>query len=237
MSKRKRSLQRIKLNMLEIVDKSLEFLPGYSQVRDVLSTIYRNAKTKDFDEFILSIDKNLKGSEKDKERILKRFEKQESDSILAGIIESAIFSKSSKSRLVLGIIAAKHLRGELIDYEDMVIISALRILLDEELALLFKILANKGKDDAYADVSDYDNTIQRVMLDHLANMNVFNTDVIYFNAINKDNKGIKKTHELVDDDSSGLNVSQFTRENKGFVHVISVTKVTQRLMEYLERIM
>ncbi|MDR0850530.1 MAG: hypothetical protein LBN07_03540 [Christensenellaceae bacterium] len=58
-----------------------------------------------------------------------------------------MFSKSTKCRVILGLIAAKYLKGTVIDYIDTIIISALKELVDEEIELFKQIYAEDDGED------------------------------------------------------------------------------------------
>jgi len=131
-----------KKNITKVVfDKSLEIvLPcWYSAIRDMASSVWLNNRQKYFDEFLLGLDNAFsRADENTKSKIYKKFQDKLNDVFLGEIINSVLFSKSTVCRIILGLIAAKYLQGNHVDYSDATIIFALKDLLDEDLVYFEK---------------------------------------------------------------------------------------------------
>jgi len=166
-----------------IANKALEhLLPFYKTVKDISLSAWANSRNVFFDEFLLGLDGALPSANDDeKEQIYKEFESRENDIILGEIVNSVLFSKGTKSRVILGLIAAKYLGGAEIDYIDTLILAALKELFDDEIALFKRI--QDYHDTKGTDLTNLLRTERMLMAERLDRLNLIKIETMYENNI------------------------------------------------------
>lgn len=119
---------------------------------DLVPEIYRSSKQKSMIDFLNGICSQF---EKDnlKSEDFANMKKELSDpgnyEYMSTILDSVFFSKSARCRVILGIICSKYMSKKDIPYEDLIIIEALKDLLDIELDIIpqiYSVATTKAKD-------------------------------------------------------------------------------------------
>lgn len=120
-------------------------------VNELFPVIYRDLKNSFFLDFLNGFgqkinDENIKDN--DINKLKKKIRNAESFQYLSTILDGVFFSKSSKSRMILGIICATYMLDSTLPYEDLIIVNALKDTLDCELESFVKIYENAKNNDA-----------------------------------------------------------------------------------------
>lgn len=113
--------------------------------------IYRNLKNSFFLDFLNGLNqkiRNEKIEKKDINKLKKKLNNIDNFQYMSTILDGVFFSKSSKSRMILGIICATYILNSTISYEDIIIVNALKDTLDCELESFVKIYENAKNNDA-----------------------------------------------------------------------------------------
>lgn len=151
------------LNSIKAIDKGLVVSTGKAVLQvipffgELIASsgpdIYKYFKNKAFLEFLQGLEIGInseKFSEEDGKTFAEKLENAENYLYLSTIFDSVFFSKSKKARLILGIIAAKYINSESIPYEDLLIVTSLKDLLDVEIDCfleIYDVAKHGGKED------------------------------------------------------------------------------------------
>lgn len=157
--------------------------PPLNGVTEVFSTIYSSMKNIAFEDFLEGIGfefENLKLEENDIDKLTKSLSNETNNQHIASILDSVFFSKNALCRNILGIIACKCLYKNELDYEDLIIINALKDLLDydlDEFMDLYKIQPVKNNVGySITFLAKYSDR-QRIVVEKFQNLNVFGRDL------------------------------------------------------------
>lgn len=166
------------------IDAFIEsFLPPYVlATKDFFQTVYYAQKKSNFYTFLEAFAWSLSNNnlhEDDIEKLLNKISDLQNLEAMATVLDSVYFSKSKKSRIVLGMITGKLLKNNVLDYEDLILIGALKDLLDEELEqfLCFCGIQPGDKTNAVSFLSDYD-IKERLIMEKLQNMGILGRDLV-----------------------------------------------------------
>lgn len=126
---------------VKFTSAAVSLIPVVGGFISAMPDIYRDYKNRQFNEFLEGINKNIHDNftEDECENFIKKLDNLDNYKYLSSVIDCVLFSKSSKARLILGIITANYINNDTIVYEDIIIIHALKDLLDEELDTFNKI--------------------------------------------------------------------------------------------------
>ena len=123
-------------------------------ITSTLPDVYRLMKQSSFIDFLngINFQSEQSGFTSDMlNKIADKLEVPENYTYLSSIIDSVFFSKSRKARILLGIITANYINFDTISYEDLILITALKDLLDEELdafLVIYDGATGQGKEDS-----------------------------------------------------------------------------------------
>lgn len=130
-------------------------------INSTLPNIYSASKKTQFNDFIHGLSIRLQQqrfTEAENEELVRKLANFETYKYMSTIIDSVFFSKSSRARVILGIITAIYLSSDSIPYEDLVIISALKDLLDDEISIfkdIYKVAIGGGKEETNGEGAFY----------------------------------------------------------------------------------
>ena len=138
-----------------VLNAAASLLPVVGElVSSTIPDIYKSFKSKAFNEYLYGINKSLQSGEFGEEQVKDLAEKLENaDNYvhLSSIIDSVFFSKSKRARIILGLITARYFKDSSIPYEDLIIITALKELLDEDIdsfLTIYEVAKNGGREDS-----------------------------------------------------------------------------------------
>ena len=150
-----------------------------------LPSLYQEAKKSGFNDYLLGINKRLKDkkfNEKDCRKFEAKLNNPNNFKYLTAIVDSVFFSKSSKARIILGLITADYIDNETIPYKEVIIINALKEMLDDDLDVFVKIMEiydNGNGSNCEGREGDFyisyypDQTIINTAFEKLQNLQVF----------------------------------------------------------------
>lgn len=104
--------------------------------------MYALFKRRAFNEFLSGINIALQQEQfydKERHQLEDKLQNAENYTYLSSIVDSVFFSKSSRARIILGVITARYISETTIPYEDLILINALKELLDEDIEWFLKI--------------------------------------------------------------------------------------------------
>ena len=150
-------------------------------IKDILGAVYSSQKQIHFQDFVEGIAYYFATSSlsvNDVNALMKKVSDSKNYETMTNILDSVFFSRSKISRAILGIITGKFLHNDTLDYEDMVIIGALKDLFDEDLNQFWRYCN-------YPQISISDNTIimdhysatDRLIVEKLQNAGVLGRDL------------------------------------------------------------
>lgn len=151
---------------------------------DFFGKIYSSAKETYYDDFMFGMWSEIAkhGKDKELESLSVKVQREDFAAYLANILDAVFFSKSNKARMILGQIAAKYLYSDMLDYEDLLLVIALKETYDVELNKFIEF-ANKEEDGhshnlqaGFVCVYDYD-LHSRIFIDKMINLNIFGGDL------------------------------------------------------------
>lgn len=153
------------------------------EIKSLITSFYGKVKDSLYNSYLTGIgykfsEDNL--SEKDIEKLSKKLEDKKFHLFTTIILDSMLFSKSHKVNLILGIITAKYLQQDILDYEDLTLVSALKDLYDTDLDEFINLYSKEserwhkeGQNIIFLD--EYTNE-QDIILSKLLNHNLFGKD-------------------------------------------------------------
>lgn len=157
-------------------------IPILSLFKESLAFVYSTSKQLFFEDFIFGIGIELGQENTDTAitKLTKKINDKTFSEIISNILDTLVFSKSYKSRVILGIIAAKYISSDEIDYEDMILISALKDIYDLELKAFieFTCISDFSENDNTKFLYDFTNT-QRIIMEKLKNLSVVGNDLAH----------------------------------------------------------
>lgn len=113
------------------------FLSPVWSVKEIMGKVYSSQKQIHFQEFVEGIAYHFANNSMDKsdvEALVKKVSDSTNHETMTSILDSVFFSHCKISRTILGIITGKLMRYDKLDYEDMVLVNALRNLFDDDLS-------------------------------------------------------------------------------------------------------
>lgn len=135
-----------------VVKETASLIPFFGGLMvEWMPSAYRYFKSSSFLDFISGFGLKIDGEKikkRDIEKLSKKLEKFGNYKYMSAVLDGVFFSKSALSRIILGIICATYIEEPTIPYEDMIIITALKDTLDEELIKFVSIYENAKKHDA-----------------------------------------------------------------------------------------
>lgn len=111
-------------------------LPVLWGVKDVFGSLYSSQKQIAFQDFIEGIAYHFEDQSLDEasvEMLTQKVSNSKNQETMTNILDSVFFSHCKLSRTILGIITGKYMLNNTIDYEDMVLINALKDVFDDDL--------------------------------------------------------------------------------------------------------
>ena len=149
------------------------------EVKNFIKNCYGTYKELSFDEFIKSIYAQFESQQATIEDIngyIEKLRKSNANQYISNIIDSLYFSKCILASQILGLITAKYLIKNDLDYCDLYLISALKDLYDDDIrnfmSLYYKLSTSKNGLATLIDYSDK----ERVLLEKLQNLNILGRD-------------------------------------------------------------
>lgn len=137
-TKTKNEIKAFVAPYVEILNQCGEtFLSPVWSVKEVMGKVYSSQKQIHFQEFVEGIAYRFANDSMDKsdvEALAKKVSDSANYETMTSILDSVFFSHSKISRAVLGIITGKLMQYDKLDYEDMVLVNALRDLFDDDLS-------------------------------------------------------------------------------------------------------
>lgn len=167
---------------VEIINQIGEtFLSPVWSVKEIMGVMYSSQKQLFFQDYINGIAyyySNDSLDEKDVKTLVKKVSDSNNFETMTSILDSVFFSHSKLSRAILGIITGKFMRFDKLDYEDMVLISAMKDLFDEDLTQFRKYCSYKpkGEIERIVYVENYSGR-DRIIIEKLQNRGVLGRDM------------------------------------------------------------
>lgn len=159
------------------------FCPKMANLVDTFVETHRAYKKACFFEFLagLAIDpKSNKLLQEDIDKLQQELLDKENDQVISNILDAVFFSTNLTCRLILSIIARTYLEKDLLDYEDLVLVIALKDLLDVDLDIFKLFYAMKPVSsnlDNETCILDSYSMYQRIVLEKLQNLNILGKDL------------------------------------------------------------
>ena len=150
-------------------------------IKDILGAVYSSQKQIHFQDFVEGIAYYFATnslSDDDVRALMKKVSDSKNYETMTNILDSVFFSHSKISRAILGIITGKFLHDDTLDYEDMVIVGALKDLFDEDLNQFWRYCSFKpnASDDRTSIMSHFSAT-DRLIIEKLQNAGVLGRDL------------------------------------------------------------
>ena len=158
------------------------FPKTYNLVDTFIET-HRAQKRECFFEFLAGVaidSKTNTFSQEDIEKLQTELLDKENDQVISNILDAVFFSTNITCRLVLGVIARSYLDKDSLCYEDMVLVIALKELLDDDLyafKLFYGMKPVTSKVDDEICILDSYSMFQRIVLEKLQNLNILGKDL------------------------------------------------------------
>lgn len=153
------------------------------EIKSLITNFYGKVKESLYNAYLTGIGYKFsedKLNEKDIEKLSKKLENKNFHLFTTIILDSMLFSKSHKVNLILGIITAKYMQQDILDYEDLTLIYALKDLYDKDLEEFINFYSKEserfheeGQNIIFLD--EYSNE-QDIILSKLINHNIFAKD-------------------------------------------------------------
>lgn len=180
--KTKNELKAVAAPYIEIVNQlGQTFLPPVWSAKEIMGAVYASQKKIHFQDFVEGIayffaDESIEP--KDAEILLKKVSDPSNYETMTGILDSVFFSHSKISRSILGVITGKFLCDNKLDYEDMVLSSALKDVFDGELNRFFMYCSypQKSAEDKTSFVEHY-TELDRLVVEKLQNVGILGRDL------------------------------------------------------------
>ena len=168
-------------------NKMFEFLPGYSQARDIFEVAWKEGRIARFEDFLLHLNKQWEGANTKKiKKLIDKIKKR--DDILVDLVSSVLGSKSSISRLIIAFILSEYIEKDSIDYEDITLLIALESLLDDDFQIFKKFYKTRQEthfSGARVFVEEYESKEQS-SFEKLQSLQVFGR--VHIGTLASDNK-------------------------------------------------
>lgn len=182
---RTKTINEIKALVKPYVEMVNQFGENYLSpvwaIKDVMGAVYSSQKQIHFQDFVEGIAYYFATdslSSDDVNALMKKMSDSKNYEVMTNILDSVFFSHSKISRTILGIITGKFLHHDTLDYEDMVIISALKDLFDEDLNQFWRYCSYKPKStDDKTSIMDHYSVTDRLIVEKLQNAGVLGRDL------------------------------------------------------------
>lgn len=149
-----------------------------------IPNIYSFKKKRAFTEYLYGINKVLMSTgltDEECSTFSDKIDDDENYAHLSTIIDSVFFSKSRRARVILGVITANYICSETLPYEELIIVAALKELLDEDIdsfLTIYDVAKNGGREDSNGEgaffLSYYPEKIQiNTAFSKLKQLNIF----------------------------------------------------------------
>lgn len=181
-TKTKNEIKALVKPYVEMVNQFGEnYLSPVWAIKDVMGAVYSSQKQIHFQDFVEGIAYYFATdslSSDDVNALMKKVSDSKNYEMMTNILDSVFFSHSKISRTILGIITGKFLHHDTLDYEDMVIISALKDLFDEDLNQFWRYCSYKPKStDDKTSIMDHYSVTDRLIVEKLQNAGVLGRDL------------------------------------------------------------
>ena len=157
-----------------------KILGRYWEIKNFIGTCYGAIKELNFDKFIEALYSQFKSknvAEKDIKNYIEKLQKGNGIQYISNIIDSLYFSKCSLASQILGLITAKYLSEDDLDYCDLYLVTALKDLYDSDIRMFVKFYMNNANTEDNAIILNEYTEQERVILDKLQNLNIFARDI------------------------------------------------------------
>lgn len=181
-TKTKNEIKAFTAPYVEILNQCGEtFLSPVWSVKEIMGKVYSSQKQIHFQDFVEGIAYYFAIDSidlKDVETLVRKVSDSDNYETMTSILDSVFFSHSKISRAILGIITGKFMRYDELDYEDMVLVSALKELFDEDLNQFWRYFSYKHQStsDMTTFVDDFSET-DRLIVEKLQNAGVLGRDL------------------------------------------------------------
>lgn len=154
-------------------------------IKELVKCSYSSAKQIAFNDFLFGIYQKVQKenlSEKDIKKFAKKLDKQEYFNYISNIIDTMFFSKCKMARYILGWIIMKYLIEDELDYEDLVLVNALKDVFDFEIEEFTKFAQepDNGPDKEIGTglvfINDYNESC-RIFITKFINAGIFGNDL------------------------------------------------------------
>ena len=181
-TKTKNEVKALVKPYIEIVNQlGQNFLPPVWAIKDVMGTIYSSQKQIHFQDFVEGVAYYFANDSLSADAVnvlMKKVSDSRNYETMTSILDSVFFSHSKISRTILGIITGKFLRYNTLDYEDMVIINALKDLFDEDLSQFWRYCNYPQIDENdNTTIMDHYSATDRLIVEKLQNVGVLGRDL------------------------------------------------------------
>lgn len=145
-----------------------------------LQKIYYHFKERNFCKFLEQLYKDLelnkKLSREEVDQLIEEVSKSETKQYMATILDTLCFSKGLYASQILALITSKYMSEDDLDYCDLILISALKDLYDDDLnAFVHVFMHNQQTADSVSILDNYGDN-ERIILDKLQNLNILGKD-------------------------------------------------------------
>lgn len=181
-TKTKNEIKALVAPYVEILNQCGEtFLSPVWSVKEVMGKVYSSQKQIHFQEFVEGIAYHFANGSMDKndvEALVKKVLDSANHETMTSILDSVFFSHCKISRAVLGIITGKLMQYDKLDYEDMVLVNALRDLFDDDLSEFWRY-ANRQPTHPIEKIVflGHCTTTDRLIVEKLQNIGVLGRDL------------------------------------------------------------
>lgn len=181
-TKTKNEIKALVKPYVEIVNQlGQNFLSPIWSIKDVMGAVYSSQKQIHFQDFVEGIAYYFATdslSSDDVNALMKKVSDSKNYETMTNILDSVFFSHSEISRTILEIITGKLLHYDTLDYEDMVIISALKDLFDEDLNQFWRYCNYpQKKSNDNTTIMDHYSATDRLIVEKLQNVGVLGRDL------------------------------------------------------------
>ena len=151
------------------------------EIKSFAKSCYGAFKELNFDKFIKTIYSQFKSqnvTEKDMNSYIEKLQKGNGVQYISNILDSLFFSKCILASQILGLITAKYLSEDDLDYCDLYLVTALKDLYDSDIKMFVQFYMNSIHTEDNAIILDKYTEQDRVILDKLQNLNIFARDIV-----------------------------------------------------------
>ncbi len=151
------------------------------EIKNFAKSCYGAFKELSFDKFIDAIYSRFESqniTEKDINKCIEKLQNDNGMQYISNILDSLFFSKCILASQILGLITAKYLSENDLDYCDLYLVTALKDLYDSDIRIFVKFYMNNAQTEDNVIILNEYTEQERAILDKLQNLNIFASDIV-----------------------------------------------------------